>query len=906
MKIIFVLGIIAIYTLAFLWLAPMIGGAIVPLSLLPVITAGWLLGRRAGLLAGLLLCLLNVLLFVLVTVPGEDNPFQAIPLFFTLVAVGTITGWLRELLDRVKTQSQELEEEQTGLKEEIARRKEVEAALRRAHDELEEQVQERTLELVKANQALQTEIVERKQVETALEVRARQQATVAELGQRALIGTELAILMEEAVFLVAQTLEVAYVKVLKLVPENDTLLLQAGVGWPAGLIGQATLAASNYSNEASYTLLSGEPVIVADYHQETRFNPSWLLQEQEVVSGVNAIIQGQYRPFGVLGVGTTERRTFTTDDVHFLQAVANVLATVMERQQAEAEIGQRKQELLALQLAGAAITSSLDLQEVLHTVAQAICRWLNMAGCAISEWNQVEDTVSTMVDYGPEGWADKEMVGKVYRLADYPLTERVLVERCPQQMAIDQADIDPAELAYMQKSELTTLLMLPMIFQERVVGLVEVFDDWATRTFTDQELALGQLLANQAASAIENARLYIETQIGLAEQIALREAIAAITSTLDLEAVLSHIAEQMSRVINATSAYICSYDPETMTAPVLAEYISPEACPEEQVSDLGVAYVEDDIEFLEILKLNRPMISHVDDPDLPQAEREHMQQYGAQTILYIPLQVRGQTLGYAELWESRRKREFIPEEMALCQSIAQQAAIAIENARLFEQAQQEIAERRRAEEKIKASLREKEVLLQEIHHRVKNNLQIIASLLSLQSRYVEDPQALAVFTDSQHRIRSMALIHEKLYRSENLAQIDFAEYIRDLAAYLFQAHNANGRGITLNVQAGDVLLSVDTAIPCGLILNELVSNALKHAFPDDKGGEIGIALQMNDDQLLTLIVRDNGVGFPTDVDFQNTTSLGLQLVNTLVKQLQGIIQLDRSRGVKFKITFTIP
>jgi two-component sensor histidine kinase len=218
----------------------------------------------------------------------------------------------------------------------------------------------------------------------------------------------------------------------------------------------------------------------------------------------------------------------------------------------------------------------------------------------------------------------------------------------------------------------------------------------------------------------------------------------------------------------------------------------------------------------------------------------------------------------------------------------------------------DITEQVRANERIKSSLREKEVLLQEIHHRVKNNLQIISSLLNLQSGYVQDPQAREIFQDSQHRIRSMALIHEKLYQSENLARVDFAEYIHSLATHLFRSYRANAQAITLKVQADDVSLDIDTAIPCGLILNELLSNALKHAFPDGRAGEIRVALDADREHRLTLKVSDNGVGFPSDQDFRNTASLGLQLVNTLVDQLDGTIKLDRRGGTDFEITFVVP
>lgn len=215
---------------------------------------------------------------------------------------------------------------------------------------------------------------------------------------------------------------------------------------------------------------------------------------------------------------------------------------------------------------------------------------------------------------------------------------------------------------------------------------------------------------------------------------------------------------------------------------------------------------------------------------------------------------------------------------------------------------QEIVERKRVEEQIKASLKEKEVLLKEIHHRVKNNLQVISSLLNLQCRSITDEQTLAIFQESQHRVESMAYIHEQLYQSKDLSRIDFAEYIRKLAANLFCAYEASTNAITLKIDSENVLLDIQAAIPCGLIVNELVSNSLKYAFSTDKKGEISIEFNSVDDNF-TLIVSDNGKGFPQDLDFRNTESLGLQLVNALTEQLEGNIELDNSIGTEFKITF---
>ncbi len=214
----------------------------------------------------------------------------------------------------------------------------------------------------------------------------------------------------------------------------------------------------------------------------------------------------------------------------------------------------------------------------------------------------------------------------------------------------------------------------------------------------------------------------------------------------------------------------------------------------------------------------------------------------------------------------------------------------------------DISERNRAEDQIRASLREKEILLKEVHHRVKNNLQVVASMLNLQSRYLEDRKAKAMFEDSQRRIESMSLIHEKLYRSKDLARIDFREYIDDLMGSVTALNGGSDR-LKIREDIGEVALDVNKGIPCGLIINELVSNALRHAFPDGRKGIIEVGMHSDISGRISLVVSDNGTGFPEHIDFRNTQSLGMQLVTSLVSQLDGTIELDKSEGTAFTITF---
>ena len=216
----------------------------------------------------------------------------------------------------------------------------------------------------------------------------------------------------------------------------------------------------------------------------------------------------------------------------------------------------------------------------------------------------------------------------------------------------------------------------------------------------------------------------------------------------------------------------------------------------------------------------------------------------------------------------------------------------------------DVTERMRAEEQMAASLKEKEVLLREIHHRSKNNMQVMISLLKIQCANIEDKQVAEMFKESRDRIRSMALVHEKLYQSKGLADVDFKGYVKSLVSSIFSSYGANAAGITPITETDDVSIGLETAIPCGLIINELVSNSLKYAFPGNKKGEIRVALRSFDEDALVLEVGDNGIGMPEDLDFRNTASMGLHLVNILSEdQLHGKIELDRAGGTTFRIRF---
>ncbi|MCF8366487.1 MAG: response regulator [Bacteroidales bacterium] len=213
--------------------------------------------------------------------------------------------------------------------------------------------------------------------------------------------------------------------------------------------------------------------------------------------------------------------------------------------------------------------------------------------------------------------------------------------------------------------------------------------------------------------------------------------------------------------------------------------------------------------------------------------------------------------------------------------------------------------RKIAEDNLKRSLAEKEILLKEVHHRVKNNMQIISSILKMQERQIGDPRLKIVLEESQNRIRSMALIHENLYRNENLANIMFSNYVKSLAGNLARTFSDQQGNVSFEYDIDDVYLPLDIGIPCGLIINELISNSFKYAFTENKNGKISIRLKQLDEQSFNLEVSDNGVGMPVDLDLEKSNSLGMKIVSKLVMQIEGKMKYSYSNGAKFSIDFKI-
>jgi two-component sensor histidine kinase/putative methionine-R-sulfoxide reductase with GAF domain len=454
-------------------------------------------------------------------------------------------------------------------------------------------------------------------------------------------------------------------------------------------------------------------------------------------------------------------------------------------------------------------------------------------------------------------------------------------------------------------------LAVPIKSGQKVIAVLGLQSD-KFDAFDEIDVLVMKTLAAQVAVAIENARLYEtvkqelaerkwaeEVQRRYAERLGILHEIGYATlAALPPEAIAQAALSRVRQLISCRGAGVIMFDSEVRTATVLAI----DTTVKEPVMQAGMRFsFEMFWDASEIIATLGQGKIHIIEDDLaipqPTPAAQILQAGGIRSVLLAPLIFQEKVIGLLAL-VADLPNVFTSEHVDIAREAAHSLGVAIQQARLRE-------EREVHAQRLEASLQEKEVLLKEVHHRVKNNLQIISSLLSLQSKYIMDERDFDIFRESRDRVKSMSLAHERLYQSPDLAQIDFAEYIRDLVAHSFRSYRDRSALITLRIDADDVSPGLDTAIPCGLIINELVSNALKHAFPDNRKGEIRIGLHSENGQTI-LTVSDDGVGFPADLDFRDTDSLGLQLVTTLVEQLEGSIELDNREGTVFKVTFTEP
>jgi len=433
--------------------------------------------------------------------------------------------------------------------------------------------------------------------------------------------------------------------------------------------------------------------------------------------------------------------------------------------------------------------------------------------------------------------------------------------------------------SYIVENKPKSILCLPIIYQSKLEGILYLENNLTKGAFTQEHLEVLNMLSSQAAISLEKAGLYQELQTYSqklekqnTELIRINESLQAeITERQRVEKALQQSEEQTRLAVESTELGTWDYYPITGVLRWCDRCKAVFGLPPE-------ASVNYDV-----------FLSRLHPEDRERTDKIVQRALDANGNGEYNIEYRSLWPDGTVRWVAAMGRAFFNEKKQAYRFIGTIL---------------DITKRKLAEDQIKASLQEKVVLLKEIHHRVKNNLQIISSLLNLQSNYIDDPQTLEILQSGQNRVASMALIHEQLYQSEDFAKIDFAEYIQNLAYNLFSSYENSESAISFQMNILDVYLGIDEAIPCGLIINELIFNSLEYAFPKGKKGRIRIDFNSDNDKHYTLIFRDDGIGIPEDLDWKNTDSLGLKLVNVLTNQLGGTLELNKKFGTEFKLTFS--
>ena len=289
------------------------------------------------------------------------------------------------------------------------------------------------------------------------------------------------------------------------------------------------------------------------------------------------------------------------------------------------------------------------------------------------------------------------------------------------------------------------------------------------------------------------------------------------------------------------------------------------------------------------------LLATTSDADRQARTRNRCNSEGYESVALIPLRSAGETFGLIQLNDHQTGR-FSSELIGMYRRVADYIAGFLAKRKARDNL-------RKSEEHIRRQLEEKEVLLKEIHHRVKNNMQVVTSLIDLQANEINDEGMRNIFRDVVNRIHSMAMVHEKLYQSEDLSRIDFSDYVQSLLRSLWHAHAGETSRIQLNLDLKPVFLSINAAVPCGLVLNELFSNSLKHAFKGTGGGIVDVSLDNTANGEVQLSIGDNGSGFPPELDWKNTKTLGLRIVQMLTIQLHAVVDMTSSCGTRYMIKF---
>jgi two-component sensor histidine kinase/putative methionine-R-sulfoxide reductase with GAF domain len=581
--------------------------------------------------------------------------------------------------------------------------------------------------------------------------------------------------------------------------------------------------------------------------------------------------------------------TYSPDDQITLVTLANQTAVAIENARLYEETRRRLVREERLNELAHALGGEMELATLIPRLLPLVAELTGADAGNVAIFDPDRNIITYPYHYNlPDALAGLEMP------AGSGLAWQIIQIRRP--MLLDDYREHPAALRPWVEAGVRSLLGVPLLIGDQVVGALGLFSLGQVRPFGPEAVAAAEAAGRLAAVAIQRARLF-EQERTRATQLALISEVGKNVAILDLGKLLQEVACSIQESFNYYNVALFLVDEERreVVMQAVAGGFEPVVLGKYRQSlDEGI------LSF--VAKTGSSWLANDVSKD-PYYIKGFLAEPLTKSELCVPIRLGDKVIGVLDM-QSIYLNAFGQEDVVTVEVLADRIAIAIENARLYAAAQQELAERKRAEEQTKAALAEKEMLLREVHHRVKNNLQAIISLISMQAEQIGDARTTQSLKELQERAYAMALVYEQLYQAENLAQIPMKPYLQDLSVHVFQAFGG-GRAIKLSVEAAPVSLDVETALPCGLIVNELVTNALKYSFPGDSkdGAEVRVEFQA-EDATYTLVVSDNGVGLPPGLDWRKARTMGLRLVSFwATHQLGGKLEVDNRQGTAFQITF---
>jgi PAS domain S-box-containing protein len=583
-------------------------------------------------------------------------------------------------------------------------------------------------------------------------------------------------------------------------------------------------------------------------------------------------------------------------------SIAGVMIDVTAQKQTELALHRLAERERLLRTISDRIRQSLELAEILNTTCNAVRDLLqvdrvmiyqfqpDLSGVVIAEsvaaaWVSLQGQAIQDSYFFREQCLDPYRNGYVQNTAD-----------------IYRSGLSQCYIDLQAQWQVRANLVIPIFHadNQRVWGLLAAQHCAAARCWQAEEIDLLQQIASQVSLALTQAELLRQTQQQAQKERLLNWVIRAVRQSLDLQTIFTTAASEIGSFFHASRVEIVQYLPAREVWQHIAEY--------RQCSDLAIAL------GVEIPDANNPIADQLKRGQVVQVDSQTLSDSIPQDLgnllpgqwLLLPLQVADQLWGSLSL--CRQAAPWTSWEVELAQTLAAQLAIAIQQAAALNQAKAELEHRQQIEQQLRSSLREKEVLLQEVHHRVKNNLQVIYSLLSIQADMVTDCQVRAALEDSQNRVMAMAMVHQNLYQSNDFAKVNLSDYIRSLSLHLFGIFHIHPDQIRLKINSNqDLTVPLEQAVPCGLILNELITNAIKHGFgQSDRQGELIVSLLSSDhpnNPDITLSVGNNGAPLSPNFDLATSQSMGLQLVQLLSEQLSGRLSVTAAETTTFSLSF---